>query len=128
VLPELAVTLVEPRGKRVGFLRHIVRTLALNGVTILNCRIEDEEQLPSDAAFSHITGRAVTEIGPFLNMAERFVAANPKVICMKGPKWRKEMADSVAVVNRSPYNLAEVVEHELPFSKAKRSLLIFVRR
>lgn len=126
--PELTVTLVEPRAKRVSFLRHIVRTLGLRGVTILNCRIEDEVQLPSDKTFSHITGRAVTEVGQFLNMVERFAAVNPRVICMKGPKWREEVADAAATVNHSSYRLAEVIEHELPFSKAKRSLVIFTRR
>jgi 16S rRNA (guanine527-N7)-methyltransferase len=125
--PGLAVTLVEPRVKRVSFLGHIVRTLALTGVTILNCRIEDEAQLPSGNTFSHITSRAVTEIGPFLKMVERFAPANPQIICMKGPKWRDEMADAAATVNRSSYRLTEVVDHELPFSKAKRSLLIFKR-
>jgi 16S rRNA (guanine527-N7)-methyltransferase len=68
--PELLVTLVEPRLKRASFLGHIVRTLGLDGVTILTCRIEDEVQLPSDTVFSHITGRAITEVGPFLRWSK----------------------------------------------------------
>ena len=40
-LPELAVTLVEPRLKRVSFLGHITRILGLEEVRVLPCRVED---------------------------------------------------------------------------------------
>ncbi len=123
--PDLAVTLVEPRAKRVSFLGHIVRTLGLSSVSIVNCRIEDTEQLPSSRAFTHITGRAITEIGPFLSMVERFAPTEPQIICMKGPKWRDELAAAKATLEASPFKLSRVIEQVLPFSGARRSLLLF---
>jgi 16S rRNA (guanine527-N7)-methyltransferase len=124
-LPELLLTLVEPRLKRASFLGHIVRTLGLNGVTVLTCRVEDEAQLPSDCPVSHITGRAITEIGPFLRMVGRFAPTGAQVICMKGPKWREELDTAGGIVDRSPYKLGQVIDHVLPFSRAQRSLLLF---
>lgn len=126
--PELAVTLVEPRSKRVSFLGHIVRTLGLEGVSLLNCRVEDEVRLASTRTFSHVTSRAVTEIGPFIHMVARFAATGPRVICMKGPRWPEELAAASDIIDHSPYRLDEVVEHVLPFSGARRSLLVFVTR
>lgn len=126
--PELTVTLVEPRAKRVSFLSHMVRTLGLTGVTILACRAEDEALLPSAQAFTHITSRAVSEIGSFLRMVERFAPAGPRVICMKGPKWQEELTAAAGIVAGSPYKLIEVVEHVLPDSGARRSLLVFSSR
>ena len=126
--PELAVTLVEPREKRVSFLGHIVRTLELKNVSVLCCRVEDETRLPADRPFTHITGRAVTEIGPFLQMVERFAATSPRVILMKGPKWREEMAAAATILEGSAFHLAEVRECALPFSGAGRALLLFDRR
>ncbi len=123
--PELVVTLVEPRLKRASFLGHVTRTLGLSGVNMLTCRIEDEIQLPSDCSFSHITGRAITEIGPFLRMVERFAPTGARVICMKGPKWREELDAATATVSSSPYRLSQAVEHVLPFSGARRSILLF---
>lgn len=38
---DLSVTLLEPRGKRAAFLRHIVRTLKLTNATVLEARIEE---------------------------------------------------------------------------------------
>lgn len=123
--PELEATLVEPRHKRASFLGHIVRTLGLGGVTILTCRVEDELRLPSDTVFSHITGRAITEVGPFLRMVERFAPSGPRVLCMKGPRWREEVAADAEGIRKSPFVLEQVVDRVLPFSGAKRSLLVF---
>jgi len=126
--PELAVTLVEPRVKRVSFLGHIVRTLGLSDVSILSCRIEDTELLPSERLFSHITGRAVNEIGPFLQMAARFAGTGPQIICMKGRKWREELHGAAEIINNSPFQLGRVVELVLPFSGAQRCLVLFQTR
>ncbi len=38
---DLSMTLLEPRGKRAAFLRHIVRTLKLSNTTVLEARIEE---------------------------------------------------------------------------------------
>jgi 16S rRNA (guanine527-N7)-methyltransferase len=124
--PELVVTLVEPRLKRVSFLGHITRTLGLQEVKILSCRVEDEEQLPAAGEFSHITARAVTEIGSFLQMVERFSPLGPQLICMKGPKWQDELAAASEILAHSSYSLDRVMECALPFSKAERNILIFV--
>lgn len=125
VSPKLAVTLVEPRSKRISFLGHIVRTLGLQKVRLLSCRVEDEEKLPVDRIFTHITCRALTEIGPFLQMVERFAPSGAQLICMKGPKWREELSAASELTDRSSYKLTDVVDHVLPFSNAKRSILLF---
>ena len=116
--PELDVTLVEPRLKRVSFLGHIVRTLGLKEVKILSCRVEDEEQLPSSLKFSHITARAVTDIGSFLQMVERFSPSGPQLVCMKGPKWREELSAAEEILHHSAYTLDRAVERTLPFSES----------
>lgn len=121
---DLAVTLVEPRLKRVSFLRHIVRTLDLKRVEIFASRIEDEQQL-SAAEFSHITSRAVTDIAGFLEMTGGFLRPGGKLVCMKGPKWREELKAAEHIIGRLPIVLEEVVETCLPFTGAVRVLLVF---
>lgn len=122
--PELKVTLVEPRLKRVSFLKHIVRTLNLQDVNTLACRVEDEEQLPGTTGFSHITSRAVADIGSFLAMVERFLPSGARLICMKGPRWQEEVDRASEVIQRS-YELVQVEGQTLPFSAAERNLLTF---
>lgn len=124
-IPDLAVTLVEPRSKRVSFLGHMVRTLALEQVKILTCRVEDDEQLPSPSDFTHITARAVTEIGPFLQMVERFAPSCPQLVCMKGPRWQEELTAASEIIAQSSFRLERVIECTLPFSGAERRIVIF---
>lgn len=123
--PELAVTLVEPREKRISFLGHMVRTLGLTEVRILSCRVEDATQLPSATVFSHITARAVSEIGPLVQMVERFAPSGPQLVWMKGPRWQEEITAAAEILNRSSFRLDRVVECTLPFSGAERRIVIF---
>jgi len=123
--PELTVTLVEPRLKRVSFLGHMVRSLGLQQVKLLSCRVEDQVQLPSSLKFSHITTRGVTDTGSFLQMVERFSSSSPRLICMKGPKWKEEIKAAEQILAQSAYSLERVEQRFLPFSGAERNILIF---
>lgn len=123
--PDLKVSLIEPRLKRVSFLKHIVRSLRLTEVDIYGDRVENVTGLIEDKCISHVTSRAVTEIGPFLQMVERFHKTGATVVMMKGPKWREELQSSADIIEDSRFDLQEVAECTLPFSQARRSLLFF---
>ena len=127
VRPAMRVTLVEPRLKRVSFLKHVVRTLALTDATVLACRAEDEEVVAKDIAFSHVTSRAVTDIGGFLALVGRFALPGVEVICMKGPRWREELAGAAPTMAELAYVQRGCVSATLPFSGAERTLLVFRR-
>ncbi len=124
--PELQVTLVEPRKKRVAFLSHISRTLQLTNISILDCRVEDEEILSDVEGFTHITSRAVSEVKLFLEMSSRFVKPGVKVICMKGPKWKEEVAEWQKSAAPARLALHSQVEYNLPLSQVNRTLLVFM--
>ena len=125
--PEITVTLLEPRLKRVSFLRHVIRTLKLSGVSVLVARVEDEILLPSTPAFSHITSRAVTDIAEFLGMVSRLCGQGTTVICMKGPKWREELQTLQTLSPAISLQHGMTLERQLPFSGAERALLTFSR-
>jgi 16S rRNA (guanine527-N7)-methyltransferase len=122
--PSLRLTLVEPRQKRVSFLRHIVRTLELQGVDIVAGRIEDDLLLPSDTPFTHITSRAVSDIAGFLAMAGRFFQPGLQLICMKGPKWQEELAEAAPLLERMSLIRNSIVEKRLPLSGKLRVLVV----
>ena len=52
--PSLSVTLVESRGKKAAFLREVVRTLGLTGVSVETGRFEDMAQRPSVAGAARL--------------------------------------------------------------------------
>ncbi|PID77545.1 MAG: 16S rRNA (guanine(527)-N(7))-methyltransferase RsmG [Deltaproteobacteria bacterium] len=122
--PNLRVTLVEPRLKRVSFLKHLVRLLALNDVQILAGRIENQQLLPSNTFFTHAVSRAVGGIGSFCQMLDRFDNKKMQVICMKGPKWRQELENA-----RKKYGITitdyKVENIELPLTRSQRAMVHF---
>jgi len=120
--PQLSVTLVEPRRKRVTFLRHIVRTLGLQTIDVIGARLEE---MAPEPRFSHITSRAFTSIEALLGLARPFCRAGGLVICMRGPKGGEEAEAWRSGSSREPYTLMGVHAITLPFSGASRHLLLF---
>jgi 16S rRNA (guanine527-N7)-methyltransferase len=123
--PALEVSLVEPRLKRVSFLRHVQRTLLLGKVNIYPARIEQEAGLTGDKTITHVVSRAVNDIGAFLQLVEGFGHLGVRVLMMKGPKWEEELRIAGDILEFSSFRLTDTVECQLPFSRAKRYILLF---
>ncbi len=125
--PELPVILVEPRQKRVSFLRHVIRTLGLKDIEVICGRLEKNstEVDGQTLAVPLITSRAFTNIGEFLLHTAAVNPVGGRVICMKGPRAEQEIAAWRAEQPSSPYRLQEIVELTLPFSGKVRNLVIF---
>jgi len=121
--PELSVSLLEPRLKRVSFLNHVVRTLGLKNTTVLALRLEDGLELPDEADYTCVVSRAVIHIGGFLSMCSRWCRPDCRVICMKGPRYKEELQEASG--SMAGWKLAELKEYHLPFSHASRALLVF---
>jgi 16S rRNA (guanine527-N7)-methyltransferase len=85
VRADLSVTLLEPRGKRAAFLRHVVRTLGLKNTTVLEARIEEV----GGQTFAVATTRAVGSFSEWIGQA-RFLDAQGLLLA-----WTTD-ADAVA--------------------------------
>ena len=120
--PEMKVGLVEPRLKRVSFLRHICRLLELADTVVHSCRLEDRN-LEGESTCGWVVSRAVAEIGDFLKLCSRFKDYGSSVVCMKGPGYLDELDDMKTSTNG--WCLVDTKTYRLPFSGAQRSLLVF---
>lgn len=122
-MSQLRVSLVEPRLKRVSFLRHIIRTSGLSYIDVQATRIEADVELTHEADFTIVASRAVTDISQFLEMCDRFNKPSCRVLCMKGPRYKSELSKAAQQLKR--WNLIETKSYYLPFSQAARALLVF---
>lgn len=118
--PEARFTLVEPRQKRVTFLRHVIRTLGLTNATVVEDRIE-----PHLAAwqgrFSHITSRAVAEPSVFLPLIRPLADAETRVVLMLA---RDELLGGIEQIPGGPWRIVDTRTLTLPFSGAPRLLAV----
>jgi 16S rRNA (guanine527-N7)-methyltransferase len=85
--PELKMFLLEPVKKKALFLRHVCSKLRLEGVEVLDLRIEDVEGLRVDAAMT----RALYSVGEFIEKAGRILTEKGVLILSKGPKLPEEL-------------------------------------
>ena len=128
VCPALPVVLLEPRRNRYYFLKHIIRTLALQEVEVLAVRLGEkrEEEELAGRQFSFVTSRAFTDIHEFVRLASPYLAEEGRIVCMKGPGADREMEDFARLAGDNFY-VAETKRLQLPFSKAERILVIIKR-
>jgi len=97
VRADLSMTLLEPRGKRAAFLRHVVRTLELKNTAALEARIEEV----GGQTFGTATTRAVGGFSSWIGQA-RFLETGGLLLA-----WTTD---------------AEGVARELPGFELERSL------
>ncbi len=112
MLPDIMLYLIEPVQKKAAFLRHTVRLLALDGVEVINQRVEDVRDIQVDAALT----RALFDVHDFHLKARHVVSPGGVLVLSKGPK----VHDELSKVSFS----CEMVEAELPGTNTTRYLVI----
>lgn len=112
------VLCIEPRSKRVSFIRHAARTLGLTGVKAVCARAEEAliQQPELAGAFASVTARAVADVQTLLSLASPYLAEGGRVLLGRGgedapptPGW----------------TLLERHEYIGPTEGGTRSLLVF---
>jgi 16S rRNA (guanine527-N7)-methyltransferase len=126
--PPLSITLVEPRKNRFYFLKHIIRTLDLHGIKVLDTRLGDKDETTglSGRRFSFITSRAVTDMYGFVRLAAPFLETGGRIVLMKGPGAGNELHAFALQDMHREFFVAETRKCNLPFTRGER-LLISVR-
>ena len=104
VLPDPAVTLLEPMERRCRFLEECVTDLGLANATVLRARAEDAA-VKADVA----TARAVAPLPRLAELAVGVVRPGGMVLAMKGRTAARELADARPVLRRIGARGAEVV-------------------
>ncbi len=120
--PARRVLLLEPRQRRSVFLRHIIRTLSLEGVEVSTARVEDDDTRPGCEYFAVITGRAVADVAGFLEMVGPRVGPATVVACMQGPTGKQGWRPGSRAGNLRCLGRRDIV---LPFSGSRRFILLF---
>lgn len=118
--PEIAVTLVESVKKKASFLRHIIRTLKLNSVEVIDSRT-DQLSDSFHTAFDVVTARAFAGMASVLSAGSPFLKQDGLLVLSKGPEetiCEHELA-------RFGFALENQIALTLPHSNYKRTIWVF---
>ncbi len=127
-LPELQLMLVESSRKKTSFLSHIVRTLPLEGVTVVRERIEaliGEKALAG--SFDTVLSRAAFKLPQLIRMASFFLKESGILIAMKGTALEEEMAEAETILSAAGMALAACRDIRLPETDLSRKIIIYQR-
>ena len=116
----IAVTLVESVQKKAAFLRHVVRTLKLEGVEVVDKRTEELSD-PYLAAYDVVTARAFSEMSSALKTGRHFLRNGGHLVLSRGPQ--ESVTDEILA--GAGVIVEKRIELTLPYSEYKRVIWVF---
>ena len=123
--PRSQVTLVDSARKRVNFLRHVIRRLALDRVEVYHGRIEAfTENHRRDARFDVIVSRAFTRATDIARTMMPMLQGGATLMLWKGPDVHDEHRDlqMLSASLKAPLAI-DVFPYRLPLVNAGRHLI-----
>ncbi len=128
VLPGLQVWLVESSRKKTSFLSHIVRTLGLQGVSVIRERVEVLiGEKACAGCFDTAVSRAAFKLPELLKMASFFLKPGGRLIAMKGSDLQEEMEAADSVLKMTGMSQAACRDVSLPGMDLSRKIIVYDR-
>ena len=112
--PELQLTLMEPTGKRVEFLKYVCAQLGLSGVEFAKERAEEAARKVWREQFDVATARGVAALPMLSEYCLPLVKVGGVFLAMKGPGAAEERAESGAALKKLGGKRSGVAEFHLP--------------
>ncbi len=122
--PSLATYLVEPRKKRVRFLRHVIRILAIKHVTVIEGRIQDQSGVLNRSGYDVITFRALGPVPQMVAYGEPYLRDEGVMVIFRGgdsDSWGRE---SDKIPPSEVLTIYKTIPYTLPGKPIHRELLI----
>lgn len=110
LMPEAKITLIEPSAKKTAFLRHMKRKLKVNGLEIVQERVNKAE-----GEFDIVLTRALFSAAEFIKESRHILKKGGFFLLGKGPQYEKEL------IGVSPYRILALA---LPFAGLERYLVL----
>jgi 16S rRNA (guanine527-N7)-methyltransferase len=124
VRPSLNVVLLDGVGKKVAFMRNVIRSLGLKGIKAVHGRVEDcSVTAQHSEAFDVVVSRAFARLSDFLTVADPYTKEGGLIIAVKGPRGGDELEEGTAAPHH--LRLEKVEEITVPFSGVASHYFLF---
>ncbi len=135
--PEIDLVLVDGSGKKVNFIKHVIRTLGLDNTRALHARAEE---MAADhrwqGHFDHVVCRALGTVVQVASLALPLLAPEGRLLIWKAGRWQEKEADFTPGGDGSRFTIAvgatvlEAVSHpyRLPGGSDSRQIVELMRR
>jgi 16S rRNA (guanine527-N7)-methyltransferase len=119
--PDLTLTLVESRGKKVAFLEYLVALWQLPGVEVIQAHLTPKLAREWGPRFAMVTSRATFTLERFLELAAPLLLPGGRALALKGPELSRQETEA-AQQRLAALQLADLEyrEKRLPVSGGAR--------
>lgn len=114
--PDLLLTLIDSRRKRIHFLKYAIRELALEGIQAEHVRAEEFAE-KEGGQYDAVVCRAVSSLAQLAGLAFPFLKKSGKLIAMKGGGCDSEIGERL-------FSEIEIRPYRLPVFEIERALII----
>jgi 16S rRNA (guanine527-N7)-methyltransferase len=136
-LPSVSATLLDASRKKINFVKHVIRILALENIYAFHVRAEDFAKKPEAAhQFDVIISRALSSMTTFAVTAIPFLKKDGVIIAMKGAVSDHDFRMMRTSLNKAPgargtalerYELS-VKRYTLPYLNLNRSMICLKKK
>lgn len=128
-MESIHVTLIESSRKKTSFLKHALRTLGMENVSVVNSRAqvaarENQYRGSGDVVIS----RAAFDLSRLLVLGAPFLSEGGLLIAMKGQRAEDELARAEDTLQETGLILTGFHETRLPVTGEMRKLLCFTKK
>ena len=124
--PQLQVHIVDARRKKTSFLKHLIRTLELKGVTALHGRAEELEQ--PEQPFQIIISRAFRRLEPLIKLVSPLMEPGNTLVAMLGPITEEKLERFQDLASIENLEIKQKISLNLPHDRGGRTLLFLRKR
>jgi 16S rRNA (guanine527-N7)-methyltransferase len=119
--PDLNLTLVESRGKKVAFLEYLVALWQLPGVEVIQAHLTPKLAREWGPRFAMVTSRATFPLRSFLELAAPLLLPGGRALALKGPELpTHEIEAARPRLAALHLEKLEFIEGKLPFTGEAR--------
>lgn len=111
--PDLRVTLLDGTRKKIEFVAHVARELAIP-VQVAHGRAEQLVHSRPDLRVDVVTARAVAPLARLVPWAIPFLRPNGQLWALKGKQWEEELEEAAPVLRRSGASVLAVPDTVRP--------------
>ena len=126
--PELQFFLLEPRSKRVSFLKHVIRCAELKKIQVLKGRIEEVASDFPFEKFDIVTSRAVTSLSRVVEWCTPYLREGGLLVTFQGHQFKDIVKGSRTLLGKNRLIIHQSMPYKLSVKNQKRNLLILKKK
>ena len=123
--PEISLSLLDSRRKRIEFLRYLSKSLKLKGLKIIWGRAEEYGRKEEyREKYDIVLARALARLNILVELGIPFLRIRGLFIAQKGEKLKEELEEARKAIEILGGELKGIISLRLPFSRKSRKLVI----